>query len=72
VCVECTSDATCSDGNPVCDVTNELCVECNADADCKDPGKPGCLVATHRCEDCSKDVKCPGNKVCDLTQGKCN
>jgi hypothetical protein len=62
----------CVGGRPFCDVASQTCVECLVDTDCKDPGKPGCLPATHRCEDCSKNSQCPTDKpTCDLTRGQC-
>jgi len=47
LCVECTSDSTCTTAKPVC-LTNR-CVECRNDGDCKTAEKPVCDRTTFAC-----------------------
>ncbi|NQU97975.1 hypothetical protein HQ533_00770 [Candidatus Woesearchaeota archaeon] len=54
--VECTSNAHCSDPNPVCDPTTNICVECVLNNQCP-PSTPVC-TGGNTCVECESDADC--------------
>lgn len=69
VCVQCLSDADCSEPrDPACEPGGR-CVECVSDAHCP-PDKPSCELATRRCVECVDTSQCAG-RVCDTRDSRC-
>jgi hypothetical protein len=62
-CVECLTNASCSDGK-ICDTATHTCVdECATAADCD--GTQICAEDTHTCVDeCATAADCDGTKIC--------
>lgn len=70
VCVECLSDADCTEPRrPACD-RGGVCVECLGDTHCT-PDRPSCRLSTRSCVECTDSSQCGDGRVCDARDARC-